>query len=88
MPLHFKKKIISGFVSREFYRANSYGSLFGDISKLDVNPKKVFGRYRNNSKLLSTVNSGLFYDMAYKTMIEDKQHDFLMPIIFACDETK
>ena len=61
---------------------------FGDISNLDVNPKKVFGRYRNNSKFLSTVNSGLVYDMAYKTMIEDKDNDFLMPIIFACDETK
>ena len=61
-------------------------SLFGDISNLDVNPKKVFGRYRNNSKLLST--AGLIYDMAYKTLIEDKENDFLLPFIFACDETK
>ena len=51
-------------------------SLFADISNLDVNPKKVFGRYRNNSKLFSTVNSGLIYDMAYKNMIEDKENDF------------
>ena len=57
-------------------------SLFGDISNLDVNPKKVFGRYRNNSKLLSTVNSGLIYAMAYKNIIGIRKSFSLSSIIF------
>ena len=63
-------------------------SLFGDIGNLDVNKDNVFGKYRATDKLLSTVNSGHRYKYAYQSMIQDKESEFLMPIVFACDETK
>ena len=62
-------------------------SLFGDLNNLDINPSNVFGKYKSTSNLLSTVNSGNLYEQAYNKMILDKDKDFLMPIIFSCDET-
>ena len=63
-------------------------SLFGDIENLDVNKDNVFGKYRAKDKVLSTINSGHRYKYAHQTMIQDKESEFLMPIVFACDETK
>ena len=61
--------------------------IFGDIANLDVNPNDVFGKYRAPNRILSTINSGHRYQLAYQNMIAKKK-DFLLPIIFACDETK
>ena len=63
-------------------------SLFGDIATLDVNPKDVFGKYKVPGGKLSSINSGKRYKDAYQQMIQDTNKDFLLPIIFACDETK
>ena len=63
-------------------------SLFGSFQNLDINPKNPFGKYESEKKILSTVNSGHRYNLAYKTMINSPDTQFLMPIIFACDETK
>ena len=62
--------------------------LFGDLNNLDVNPQDIFGKYRAHNNCLSTVNSGYRYKQAYQTMVVNPTKDFLMPIIFACDETK
>ena len=66
----------------------NYSSLFNDLDNLDVNPKNRFGKYKSHNQNLSTVNSGERYQMAYENMIKDPEKDFLMPIIFATDETK
>ena len=75
----FKKQLLS-LVNDPF--------LFNDIENLDVNAENVFGRYKASNNILSTVNSGHRYQLAYQSMIVDPKHDFLMPIIFACDETQ
>ena len=63
-------------------------TLFGNLENLDVNPDNVFGKYQSPNKVLSTVNSGKRYKVAYKTMINSPDKEFLVPIIFATDETK
>ena len=63
-------------------------TLFGNINNLDINPNNPFGKYKSQGNLLSTVNSGMRYQKAYKTMVQDKENDFLLPIIFACDKTQ
>ena len=63
-------------------------TLFGNIENLDINPTNPFGKYKSPNNILSAVNSGMQYEHAYKTMIKDKENDFLLPIIFACDETQ
>ena len=62
--------------------------LFGDINNLDINPDNPFGYYKAPDNVLSTVNSGMRYQEAYKAMIKDPDSEVLIPIIFACDETK
>ena len=74
-PIQYVDVTIFNFTSQLYTLLNDK-KLFGDISNLDVDPNNVFGKYKS-SKFLSTVNSGNLY----KT-------DSLMPIIFACDETK
>jgi putative ubiquitin-RnfH superfamily antitoxin RatB of RatAB toxin-antitoxin module len=66
----------------------NHSSLFNDLDNLDVNPKNRFGKYESENHILSSVNSGNRYELAYNTLIKDPEKDFLMPIIFACDETK
>ena len=61
--------------------------IFGDITNLDVNPNDVFGKYHAPNRIFSTINSGHRYQLAYQNMIAKKK-DFLLQIIFACDETK
>ena len=63
-------------------------SLFGNLDNLDVNPDDPFGKYKAKNNYLSTVNSGNRYQRAYKNMIKSPDTEFLIPIIFACDETK
>ena len=58
------------------------------MENLDVNQNNLFGKYQSPNKTLSTVNSGICCNLAYKTMINSPNSQFLMPIIFACDETK
>ena len=55
---------------------------------MDVNPDDPFGKYKTKNNYLSTVNSGNRYQRAYKNMIKSPDTEFLIPIIFACDETK
>jgi hypothetical protein len=61
--------------------------LFGNLDKLDVNVDNPFGKYVPSSGLLSTVNSGQWYNSAYQHEVKDPSKGYLMPIIFACDET-
>ena len=63
-------------------------NLFNNIDNLDINPKNPFGKYKTNHCKLSTINSGQRYHEAYMKMVKDPLNDFLMPIIFCCDETK
>jgi hypothetical protein len=62
--------------------------IMSDLSNLDVNPENPFGKYETADKCLSTVNSGAWYQQAYKHLVKDPVKDFLVPIVFACDETK
>ena len=62
--------------------------LFGNIDNLDVNKSNPFAKYHTHSRVLSTVNSGLRYKLAYETCVTCPDSHFLVPIIFACDETK
>ena len=63
-------------------------NLFLDLTNLDVNLMNPFGKYENSLCKLSTINSGQQYHESYATMIQNPDTDFLMPIIFSCDETK
>jgi hypothetical protein len=62
--------------------------LMNEMFNLDVNPMDPFGKYDSPGGLLSSVNSGAQYAKAYKHLVKDRNKDFLVPIIFACDETK
>jgi hypothetical protein len=62
-------------------------ALFGNSVNLDVNVDDPYGKYVLPNGLLSTVNSGQGYNSAYRHEGKDSSKDFMMPIIFACDET-
>jgi hypothetical protein len=62
-------------------------ALVDNLDNLDVNPADPFAKYASPSRRLSTVNSGAIYNLAYKNRCK-KPDDFLVGIIFACDETK
>jgi hypothetical protein len=62
-------------------------ALFGTLENLDVNADDRFGKYVSPNGLLSTINSGQWYNNAYRHKVKDPAKDFLMPIIMACDET-
>lgn len=70
------------------YSLLSDPNLVSDLSNLDVNTQNPFGKYESDGGYLSTVNSGAWYHKAYKNLIKDPSKDFLLPICFACDETK
>jgi hypothetical protein len=61
--------------------------LVSDLSNLHVNPDNPFGKYKSEGDYLTTVNSGAWYQTAYKDLIKDPEKDFLLPISFACNET-
>ena len=62
-------------------------ALFGTLDNLDVNVDDPFGKYVPPSGLLSTTNSGQWYNSAYLHEVKDPSIDSMMPIIMACDET-
>ena len=62
--------------------------LFGNMDHLDVNRSDPFSKYKTHNRVLSTVNSGMRYKLAYETCVTCPESDFLVPIIFDCDETK
>ena len=76
---NFKKQLLS-LIHDDF--------LFGHLFNLDINLDDPFGKYKSKNRILSVTNSGHRYQLAYQTMIKDPKKEFLMPIIFACDETK
>jgi hypothetical protein len=59
-----------------------------DLSNLDVNPDDPFGKNHSKGNFLTTVNLGAWYQKAYKNLVRDPSKDLLVPIVFACDETK
>jgi hypothetical protein len=62
-------------------------ALVGNLDNLDVKRDDPFAKHVPPSGRLSTVNSGAIYNLAYKNRCK-KPNDFLVGIIFACDETK
>jgi hypothetical protein len=61
-------------------------ALVGNLDNLDVNQDGPFAKYVPPSGRLSTVDSGAIYNLAYKNCCK-KPNNFLVGIIFACDET-
>ena len=57
------------------------------MENLVVNKKDPFSKYISENGKLGEVNSGSWYEQAYKTMVKDNSKDFLLPIIFAMDIT-
>jgi hypothetical protein len=62
--------------------------LTSDMANLDVNPLDPFGKYISPNGRVGAVNSGQWYHKAYHTCIKDPNTDFMVPICFACDESK
>ena len=63
--------------------------LTSKMENLDVNPTDPFGKYVSPNGRLGAVNSGKeWYHKAYQTCIKDPTTDFLVPVCFACDESK
>jgi hypothetical protein len=60
-------------------------ALVGNLDNLDVNDP--FAKYASPSGRLLTVNSGAIYNLEYKNRCK-KANDFLVGIIFTCNETK
>ncbi len=73
--------------SQQLYNLVADRALFGTLHNLDVNINDPFGKYVPTNGLLSTTNSGQWYNQAYHHEVKDPATDFLMPIIMACDET-
>jgi hypothetical protein len=63
-------------------------ALMDDLALLDVNPNDPFGKYETMDGYVGPVNSGKWYQTAYRNLVVDTDRDFLCPICFACDETK
>src|SRR5687767_4135610 len=57
------------------------------LSNLVVDPNDPFAKYVSPSGKLGEVNSGYWYQQAYKNLVKDSNNDFLLPIIFAMDKT-
>ena len=62
--------------------------VLNQIHNLDVNyPCNLrFQKFIPPNNVLDSVNSGLWYDMAYNNLIQNPETDFLAPLIFAFDE--
>ena len=54
--------------------------IMSDFSNLDVNPDNPFGKYVSPGNYLSTVNSGSWYDKAYKNLSKILRKTFLFPL--------
>ena len=57
------------------------------MENLVVNKNDPFSKYVSDNGKLGEVNSGSWYEQAYRTMVKDTNKDFLLPIIFAMDKT-
>jgi hypothetical protein len=57
-------------------------ALFGNLDNLDVTVDDLFAKYVPPNGLLSTVNSGQWYNLAYQHEVKEPTKDFVMPIIF------
>ena len=60
--------------------------LFGNLGNLDVNQSNPFAKYNCRNKKISCSNGATWYKNAWEKICTDPK-DFLVPIIFACDET-
>ena len=60
--------------------------LFGNLENLDVNQQNPFAKYNSHNKKISCSNGATWYKNAWDKICKDPK-DFLVPIIFACDET-
>jgi hypothetical protein len=70
------------------YSLLSDPNLVSNLANLDVNPNNPFGKYELEGNYPSTVNLGAWYQQAYKNLVKDPKQAFVVPICFACDETK
>ena len=57
------------------------------LENLVVNPTDRFAKFKAPNNKLGEINSGLWYDTAYSTLVSDPDKDFLCPIVFAMDKT-
>lgn len=57
------------------------------LSNLVVNQTDAFAKYVSPTGKLGEVNSGSWYQDAYKNLVKKPSKDFLLPIIFAMDKT-
>ncbi|HEY9299357.1 MAG TPA: hypothetical protein VIQ31_23955 [Phormidium sp.] len=67
-------------------------SLFNDTElnqdkNLVLNANDRFGKYVSKDNKLGEINSGHWYETAYKNLITDPENDFLCPLILASDKT-
>ena len=67
-------------------------SLINDINlnqyeNLVVNPYDQFGKYESIDGRLGEVNSGQWYQNAFKNCIDNPEKDFLCPLILSSDKT-
>jgi hypothetical protein len=55
---------------------------------LDVNPDNPVGKYESPGGRLGPVNSGMWYQTAYRTCVKDPNTNSLVPTCFACGEAQ
>ena len=73
-------------LTNQLYSLVSCRALSGNLDNLDVNVDDPFGKDVPPNGLLSTINLGQWYNLTYLHEVKDPAKDFLMPIIFTCDE--
>src|SRR5690348_1467821 len=57
------------------------------MDNLVVNVHDPFSKYDPENNRFGEINSGTWYDKAYKTCIQNPEEGFLCPIVLACDIT-
>lgn len=57
------------------------------LQNLVVNSHDYFGKYEPIDNCYGEVNSGIWYQNAYKNSVKDPEKDFLCPIILSSDKT-
>lgn len=67
-------------------------SLFNDTElnqykNLVVNPNDRYAKFMSHDNWLGEVNSGHWYNTAYKNLVKDFDKDFLCPLILASNKT-
>jgi hypothetical protein len=74
-------------ITSQLYLLVSDQALFGTLDKLDVNVDNPFAKYIPPNRLLSTTNSGQWYNSVYCFKVKDPAKHFMMPHHHvACDE--